>query len=344
MRKPMTALAAVFVFTACDGNPFLTEPEPTTDPTTTTTTSVISLPGTENPSAGVSIYRYEALDSASGSGYAESISYDATNDQFYVDNLAFDGDNFYERDTVVPSLGPFQVYENDSFFSDSSTGTPINQFQHKAIYGVSTSGQTEFAIVRTGQYVGYGFGGFLYQRNNGVTLPTSGQAVYSGEYAGIRDFLGRGGLEYVTGDTLIAIDFEDFNEGDGVRGEITNRQVFDVNGNNITPTLINAINTAGVDPTDPTSIGTYANITELPVLLFTVGPGVGDANGEITSGLNSHLELSTGALQTYEDGTYYAMISGTNAEEIVGVVVVTSQDPRYTGVTARETGGFVVYR
>ncbi len=284
MRKSMTAMAACVVFTACDGNPFDT----TTASTTTgpVNTSTLALPpGTTDPSAGVSIYRYEELD-ANGSGYAEAISYDSVNDRFFVDNLAFDGDNFYERDDQAPNLGPFKVYENDSFLNDPSTGTPINQFQHKAIYGVSTSGKTEFAIVRTGQYVDYGFGGFLYQRNVGVTLPTSGQAVYSGQYAGIRDFLSRGGLEYVVGDAAVAIDFADFNDGSGVRGQITNRRVFDINGVNITQNIIDAINNTGFDPANPSTPGTYANITELPTLLYTIGPNTADANGEMTGFLN----------------------------------------------------------
>ncbi len=37
------------------------------------------------------------------------------------------------------------------------------------------------------------------------------------------------------------------------------------------------------------------------------------------------------------------MISGTGAEEIVGIVVVESTDPRNDAVTVRETGGFIVY-
>ena len=341
MRKSMTAMAALVVFTACDGNPFDTTTSTTTVPVNTSTLSLP--PGTTDPSAGVSIYRYEERD-ANGSGYAEAISYDSVNDRFYVDNLAFDGDNFYERDDLTPSIGPFKVYENDSFLNDPSTGTPINQFQHKAIYGVSTSGQTEFAIVRSGQYADYGFGGFLYQRNAGVTLPTSGQAYYSGQYAGIRDFLSRGGLEFVVGDAVMAIDFSDFNDGSGVRGQISNRRVFDINGGNITQSIIDAINSSGIDPADPASTPTYASITELPMLSFLIGPGVADANGEMTGSLNSQLGQSTGASVIFESGTYYAMVAGANAEEIVGIIVVTSTDPRYSGVTTRETGGFVVYR
>ncbi|MDJ0631228.1 MAG: hypothetical protein QNJ44_23440 [Rhodobacter sp.] len=351
MRKYLTAMAVAGAVAACDGNPFLTTDDTAAD--TTDTTSTIP-PGTTNPAANVSIFRYEPFDAATGSGYAESISYDATADRFFVDNLAFDGDNFYERDDLSPSIGkdgpmatgPFQVYENDSFLSDPVTGTPINQFQHKAIRGVSTTGDTEFAIVRTGQYVNYGFGGFIYQRNSGVTLPTSGQAFYSGEAAGLRDFLARGGLEYTSAEMAIAIDFEDLNDGDAVRGNLFNRRVFEIQfdafgnetgTNDITTDIVNAIN---ANPA-------YAAVhTELPTLFFTVQPGVLDTNGELIGELQSSLIGSDGNLVTYESGNYYALVEGATADEIVGVVVVTSTDPRVQSgaVTARETSGFIVYR
>lgn len=53
----------------------------------------------------------------------------------------------------------------------------------------------------------------------------------------------------------------------------------------------------------------------------------------------------SGAYEPYETGTYYGIISGSGANmEIVGVIVMTSEDPRFEGVTAQETGGFIVYR
>lgn len=333
MRKPMTAMAALFVFTACDGNPFAA-PETDTE-AETTTTSVVTLPGTENPTAGGSILRMEEND-GTGNGFAEAYTYDAATDTFFIDNLGFDGANTYSRDDEVASLGPFQVYENVEFIFDSSNNTGIGQFQHKAIRAVSTSGNTEFAIVRTGAYVPYGFGGFIYQRNNGVTLPTSGQAFYTGDYAGIRDFDGQGGLEYVTGTATIAIDFEDFNDGEAVQGQIEGRQVFDVSGNEITADIIAAYTANGQGV-----ISTVADT--LPTLFFTVGPGTMDAQGELTNGLIGYVS-ENGALTPTETGTYYAVVSGDNAEEIVGIVVVESTDPRAGNPTVRETGGFIVYR
>ncbi len=84
--------------------------------------------------------------------------------------------------------------------------------------GSAGTGRTEFAIVRTGAYRDFGFGGFVMKRNDNVVLPSSGQAAYTGDYGAVRDFSGATGLEYVTGDMDIAIDFEDFNDGNAVQG------------------------------------------------------------------------------------------------------------------------------
>src|SRR6056297_2490692 len=232
-------------------------------------------PGTASPTPEVDIFRREARD-AEGNGFAEAISYDSDADTFTVDNLAFDGDNTFARDDQVGSLGPYALYENDSFFDDPYTGVPIGQLSHKALYGVSRSGETEFAIVRTGAYVDYGFGGFIYQRNNDVTLPTTGQAAYAGPYAGLRDFNGRGGMEYVIAEMTMDIDFEDFNDGDAVKGAIFNRSVFDTTGRDVTEEILNAIEEQ-----------TENQVNALPTLRFVTQAGVLDANGELSGQLNS---------------------------------------------------------
>lgn len=341
MRRFWLGLAAASVVSACGGgNPFTT----TTDDDTGTDTGSSSReglpPGTDNPSANAAIFRSEPTEADGGErgdGYATGISYDADTDTFTVDNLGFDGDNTYSRGTAIASLGPYSVYEADTTFPDIIDGQLINQFAHRAIYGVSTSGNTEFAIVRTGDYVDYGFGGFIYQRHNGVSLPSSGQAVYTGSMAGIRDFDGAGGLEYSTADAQIAIDFDDFNDttgtrGDAVRGVFNNRRIFDINGNDITSDVISRIETQN-------SIDLNG---ELPTLVFDVGPGALDDNGELVGTLHSNYINSSGAISTFEQGNYYAVMSGDNPDEIVGVMVVTTGlDPAAT--TVRETGGFIVY-
>jgi hypothetical protein len=344
MRYYKLSLIALLLVAGCDGNPFVTDG--TTDPGTDgETTSDFVLTGTTtNATSDGSITRVENQNTESGNGYATGYSYDADADTFSVDNLAFDGENVYRRDAAfkasptdapgtLPTTG-VNIFEGKNVVKDND-GEVVDQFTYKALYGVSTSGKTEFAIVRTGSYVGYGFGGFVYKRNGKVTIPTVGQAHFEGDYSAIRDFSGPdtipSGIEYVTGSTIVDIDFADFNDttgtiGDGVKGYIYDREVYDVKGNNVTSGIVDALN------------GTEGTATELPVLVFDVGPGVITSAGEVTSVVNSY-----NAGESYEAGTYYAVISGTGAEEIVGIVVVESTDPRNDAVTVRETGGFIVY-
>ncbi len=336
---PVFVLAGLLA--ACGGNPFLQPapgggneaPENPTPP----------LDGTPDPTPSGAISRYEPRDEDTGSGYAENITYDPATDTFSVDNLGFDGANLYRRGAPLADLGPYQVYEADQVVNDPVSGDPIPQFDHRMIAGVSTSGRTQFAIVRTGAYVGYGFGGFVMMRDStGVVLPTTGQAVYTGEYAGIQDFDGRGGLRYVRGDAFIAIDFEDFNDGDAVRGEISNRRIYDLNGVDITAQVLSSLNLR-YDPDLEAP-----DVTELPTMRFRVGPGSIDVNGEIRGTLGSVIVDYEGdgppQVVTYEEGNYYAIVSGANADEIVGIIVVTSEDPAFGNVTVRETGGFILYR
>lgn len=313
-------------------------------------------PGTTNPTPDNSIIRREAPGATGsaneGDGYARNFRYSGTEDDtFYVEGLAFDGDQpdgtEYAR-AIYPAgsldagdairLGnEFGAYEGPSTVPDFLTGTDVEQLQHRAVYGESSSGNARLAIVRTGSYINYGFGGFIYQRDGAVTLPTQGQATYGGGYAGLRDFDGQGGLEYVVGDMQVDIDFNGFAGNcspaacaNAVKGRVTNRLVMDMDGNNITAVLAEAISTGS---------------STLPTLNFTIGTGVMDRNGELTGGITSS---ANGRI--FEEGRYYAVMSGDHTSgsggEIVGIVVVEGQDPRATtgSVTFRETGGFIVER
>lgn len=332
IRRLVPLAAVVFALAACDGNPF--RPGTPVDPDDPGIDSPRTMPpGTPSPTPSSRIVRREPRDPDKGSGYLGRVTYDAGADTFTVSGLGFDGTSRYTRGRRVGSLGPYAIYENPRTFRDPLTNEPIGQFTHRAIYGVSSSGQTEFAIVRTGAYTDYGFGGFIYQRNGNVVLPTSGQAGYSGRYAGLRDFEGRGGLEYAIGDMTVAIDFDAFEGSGAVRGAVSNRTIFDVDGNDITADVVRALS-------DKTGVPTVV----LPTLVFKVGPGALDRNGEILGDVFSATPRAGGAVQTFEEGRYYAIVAGNTAEEIVGVLVVEADDPRYSGVTVRETGGFLLSR
>jgi len=349
MLAVRTAVFACLVLAACDGNPLSSTGGHNTGGGSTggDNTSVSTLPGSGSGATG-GVTRHEdknlgpkvggAALTVVGNGFAKDYSYDDKNDTFTVDNLAFDGGNTYSRSTTVPTLGPAAVYEAAPTYQDDQTGEQIDQFSYRALYGTSTTGRTHFAIVRTGAYVPFGFGGFIYSRKGGVVLPTTGQAQYTGAYSGLRDYNGAGGMDLTTGDMQMAIDFNDFNpaesgtgNGAGIQGFVTNRRVFDLDGNDITGTILAGIN-ADKNPD--------VDLTQLPTLVFMVGPGVLDNNGEAEGELNSTID-SNGKAVEFEAGKYYAVLSGGNADEVAGVIVVTSDA---NGITVRETGGFILYR
>lgn len=296
-------------------------------------------PGTDFPMPDEPIFRREARNGGdgadSGAGYVDSVSYDAAADTFTVDGIAFDGLNVYARGTAVASLGPYQVYDGAALVTDELNNRQIDQLAYRAIYGMSTvtlpngEPQSEFSIIRTGAYVDYGFGGFVYERNGTVTLPTAGQANYTGGYAGIRVFSNQGGLEFTRADMTVDIDFDDFNQGEGVKGRVFNRVAFDIDGN-------------------PVPVGFDDGELPLPDVNFVIGPGVLDENGELLGEVNNFILNEDGALEIYEEGVYYGILSGDDAEELVGVMVFESTDPRFGGedstVRAQETGGFIVRR
>ncbi len=354
MNRALILMALLGVLAGCgDGNPF-TEDETPTEPgdgdgdgdgdggSGLNIGGVDLPPGTGTPTRNARIFRYEERND-NGGGYAEDFEYDSDTDTFYVDNLAFDGENTYSRGTAVRSLGAnnsYAVYEAEEVFDDFLTGNPINQIvPYRAIVGISRNDsdntvvgpRTSFAIVRTGGYVDYGFGGFVYQREGSVVMPTTGQAQFTGDYAGMRVFDGRGGLEYTEGDMRMEIDFEDPNQNFGVKGIVTNRIAFEANG-------------------DPISVGTLPGQLPLPDIRFVLdGDGNLNANGEAAGGVVSeYFDPEIEQDVDYEEGTYYAILAGDttqpNGGEVVGIIVMESIDPRFENVTAQETGGFILYR
>lgn len=359
MKNQIISLALIAGLAACSGgNPFEEDTEEVTGEATDGETigdgegTGINRdgipPGTVSPSPNASLFRsepqVEGEGDQAGNGFATGIAYNSEDDTFTVDNLAFDGDRAYTRRdengdlNVVTSLngGEFAVYEGPSTAIDPVTGVEINQFVYRAVYGVSRNRvgdtdvpTTQFAIIRTGSYVNFGFGGFIYQRDNEVTLPTSLQAQFTGKSAGLRDFGQQTGLQYTTADVVLNIDFQDFNDGetirgDGVNGRIFNRKVFSLDGIDVTADVTGALGTED----DP--------ITAIPDVQFEVGPDVLDDNGDLVTNIQSQLPGSTTA---YETGTFYAIVAGDDPDEVVGVFVLET-----SGGVSRDTSGFIIYR
>jgi len=295
-------------------------------------------PGTADPTADGSIIRFEPRD-GEGAGLITDVEYVATNDTFRVDNIGFDGANVYQRGVDVDQLGGYAVYEADVVIEDSLTADPISQITpYRVIYGASkveVDGQprTSFALVRTGGYSDHGFGGWIYQRREGVTLPTTGQAGFNGTYAGMRTFTNQSGMQLTEGDIAIAIDFRDFNSNAAVSGTLNNRQFFTITGDQIT------LNGPGQPIAPPVQFVIQEGGTSITT------------NGEIVGQLNNTVVID-GTAQLYEQGTYNGVIAGDLTDgsedsvgsEITGIIVMESTDPNLDGVTVRESGGFIASR
>jgi len=291
---------------------------------------------TDTASAETGIFRFE--EAVDGGGLVEEVAYDSATDTFTVDGIGFDGENVYTRlPGRLGTVGTAGVFGAAASVKDPLTGNAVDQVDlYRALYAVSkdqTDGEpnTSYAIVRTGGYAGYGFGGFVYQREGGVTLPDSGQATFKGDYSGIRVFDNRFDLEYTTGDMSVEIDFEDFNANDAVKGRLTNRIGINEAGNEIT---------LGTGETD-------LKLPDVTIFVQEGSPSI-DSNGEISATMGSYIYNADGALEAYETGTFNGLIAGdatvSPGGEIVGIIVLESADPRYEGVNVQETGGVILYR
>lgn len=273
-----------------------------------------------------SIQRAEARSGSGGWVDAVRANEDGT---FTVVGPAFDGAGPYVPGVAVSGFTgtrqTYYVYDAEVNVPDMGTGQTVPQIvPYRALYGVSNNNvsatddrpRTSFAIVRTGGYLDYGYGGFVYARNGSVTLPTeplpgSGQAIFTGDYAGIRIFDGTDGLQYTTGDAAVRVDFQDFPTNPGVGGTISNRQAYDSEGNSL-----------------------FA-LDNIEFVIQAGSPSIhpnGEMSGAVTIG---DLPSTTGSA-----GSYYAVIAGDVANgdgEIVGIIV-------HSDGSMQETGGFIVYR
>jgi len=306
-----------------------------------------------------------------------------TDDTLVIDNLAFDGLNVYTRGAnTTPArlsdLGTIAVYHGDLTVPDFLTGTPVNQaVPYVALYDESEFTVTDpipegatpeeiaainaaarprssFAIVRTGEYFGFGFGGFGYERAGDAVLASTGQATFNGDYAGLRVVNQFPELLIVEADIAIDIDFDDFNTGAGLKGSISNRQAYTADGAEF-PTFT-GLNRTDIDLADFPGVEEELDVVQLPDMDFVVRGG-GEtikSNGEISGEIRSrYVNPSSGSIEVYEDGSYFAIIAGDttggpdgtgDGGEVVGIVKVESPDSRFLGVTAQETGGFIAKR
>lgn len=227
-----------------------------------------------------------------------------------VEGLPFDGDDAYtdtalvlDQDTGRPVARIF--FRDPSTVDDNYTGDsdgPIGQDSYFAIYNESDDGSAKAAVVRSGSYLEHGFGGYVVGRDTGVTLPTSGQANYFGNYVGLRTFEGDTGIELVDGDAAMEIDFENLEDNGAIRTVVTNRRLYAADG-------------------------TF--LETLPSFGYVVTANALEDNGQFESEVFTRYYRPDAADATdvsVDYGTVRGMLVGTNAETAVGVIDITMPD------------------
>lgn len=172
---------------------------------------------------------------------ANSVTVIDDGDELIITGMPFDGaDDSYVRlattqnptGTTGPT-GDFYVYRNrDNTAPDEFGGGPIVQFKNLAVHQTSANGKAYVTVVASTAHdeAKYDLSAFIYGRNGGVTMPTTNQADFRGDYAAIRTFDNAPKTEYVSGAMLLEIDFEKLNSAGAIRFNISERKAYSDQG------------------------------------------------------------------------------------------------------------------
>lgn len=243
-------------------------------------------------------------------GYTmNSLTYDPATDELIINNLPFDSETgTYVRRAVLPN--GFAIYENDQ-------AAEVGFADYLAVVRQSDSGFTLVGAVGTSDYINDSYAGATTQRlSTSSTLPTTGQISYTGDYTAVRASLDGGGsaaTRVVTGTSNFRLDFEDFDGTGAAGGTISNRLLFFPDG---TPVLDGTGNQVRLD-----------------------GIGFRDSVLDRATGLIAEQDASNGDASL--SGTYNAMVTGPNAEEVAGYVLLTGTEAATGDLNVQETGVFI---
>lgn len=235
-----------------------------------------------------------------------SLAYDAADDTLVINNLPFDGPNgtYVNAGTLDDGGGasPFERYE-------SVQEPGLEEWQYYAVFMRSASGNSQAAAVGTDKYIGPGWGGITAQRlNSTTTLPSNGEYVYIGEYAGIRhDGKWSGSIQYVTADVTLAVDIKDFDVIGAVEGTIDNYYGYDSAGGSATAL--------------PDYISLATAVIDFSGARVETSEAVRVVNDEIVA-----------------NGSWTGVFAGASAGEFAGIVLVSK------GEEFRETGAFIAVK
>lgn len=225
--------------------------------------------------------------------------YNSGSDTITINNLPFDLNGTYTRVAALDRNG-FKAYMNDATIPGSH--------QYVALYNQTSA--VRAGVVGTGAYVNYGYGGRMMGNSGTVTLPSTGQAQYQGNYAGIRVYETIGGLDYTDGTVDMNVDFLDFANTGAVDTVVSNRHAY-----NSTGALIGALPSLSTTTTTINGNIIHTDVAEI-------------------------LPSGTGAT-----GTLDAIFGGTSGTQVAGVLVITGQDPLSAGgQNVKESGAFLLVR
>ncbi|WP_417248066.1 hypothetical protein [Celeribacter sp.] len=289
-------------------------------------TAVSGLRGTEaeDVSADGAIVRLHAASTDPAADYflsEDSVTVRDNGDTLTIEGMPFDGDDSYVRLTsgsntgTAGQNGKFFLYENaESTQTDPVGGSTIDQFYYIALHQSKNVGDDRVYVTIVGgdqSSDSIPLEGFVYGRTGGVVMATANQGKWTGDYAAVRTFHDTDMLDYVSGFMELEIDFEELNSAGAIRYVISDRQVFDINGDPI----------GSLDP-----IGVFAE------------NGALDAQGEFQADAND-IEI-TGTVTG--NATIQGMLAGDDAEVAVGTVVMEYDEA--TNGSVVETGGFILDR
>jgi hypothetical protein len=232
------------------------------------------------------------------SGEVNKFSYNATLDTIQINNLPFDGNGAYARDNSYDTMlgaSSFAAYVNTS---GSRT--------YVALYHQTTNA-TGAGVVATGDYQDYGYGGQVYRNGQTVTRPSTGEATYAGDYAGIRIYQ-TGGIYFVKGSASMTVDFLNFDTTGAIDTSITGRQAYMADG---------------------TGLGALPDL----VIATTKMTGAKIDSTDVTE---------TDGVDTFATGKMEGTLGATDATEVAGVILIEGPDALDNTKVIRETGAFVL--
>lgn len=277
--KSYTAIAGTLLLAACDSTPCPTQNNVFGVPACTTATTTTQ--GTQVTSRGGSI----ATD-ITGVSYSDNgTPADFTDDKLTVAGADFDGAGTYSRFTALDRGGM------QAFLADFTSGP----YTYYAVRGATPSGDiTVFQVTTPDNFAeGDHIAGFE-RASAGNQSPTSGNATYTGRYAGTSTNQDGAGNIFTQGDVTI---FVEFGEGNKVTGSVTNRTTTVWTSNLATQA-------AAIQPT------------------IILNEGTINANEIYTDGTTTIFD-STGT--SIGDGTHVGAIGGPNGSEVGGYVEVTEK-------------------